>query len=192
MASRRASTQQRSLWSITAVAKFGLVVGSIRAILVTRTPNAVSEHGKMRPLKPTAACLTFLVVVVFGMQGLHAQHNPDSAAPQQLTADGGGRLLRIAGDAAALHVEVQQTTIADVLSALESFNLRYRSSIGLDEVVNGSYAGSLGHVVARLLNGYNYAIKLASSGLEVTIFGKGDVFAVPAPIIIPVRRRPSD
>ena len=86
---------------------------------------------------------------------------------------------------------VQQTTIADVLSGLESFNVRYRSSIGLDEVLNGSYAGSLGHVVARLLNGYNYAAKHEGSRLEVTIFGKPGELADPAPII-PARRRPAN
>ena len=192
MASRRASTLWRSLWRIIAVAEFGFVVRSVGAILVTRIANAESEHRMKRLLKPTVACLTVLVVGVFAVQGLHAQDNRDSAAPPQLTADRGGRSLRVEGDAAALHVEVQQTTIGDVLSALESFNIRYRSSIGLDEVVNGTYAGSLGHVVARLLNGYNYATKLDGSKLEVTIFGKRGEFAVPAPIVIPVRRRPSD
>jgi hypothetical protein len=143
-------------------------------------------------LKPMVTSLTILVVGGFGMQGLYAQDSPNRAAPQQLTADRGGRSLRIEGDAAALHVEVQQTTIAEVLSALESFNIRYRSSTGLDEAVNGTYAGSLGHVVARLLNGYNYATKQDGPRLEVTIFGKRGEFAVPAPIVIPVRRRPSD
>jgi hypothetical protein len=143
------------------------------------------------PLKPAVACLTVLFAGVFGMQGLCAQDNPDNAAPPQLTADRGGRSLRIEGDATALHVVVQQTTIADVLSALESVNVRYRSSIGLDEVLNGTYAGSLGHVVGRLLNGYNYAAKQDGSRLEVTIFGKPGELADPAPIV-PVRRRPSN
>jgi hypothetical protein len=143
-------------------------------------------------LKPTVACLTVLVLGLFGMQRLCAQDGPDGAALSQLTAQRGAGSLHIDGDAAALHVEVQQTTIADVLSALETFNIRYRSSIGLDETLNGTYAGSLGHVVARLLNGYNYATKQNGSRLEVTIFGKVGEFAVPAPIVIPIRRRPSD
>jgi hypothetical protein len=143
------------------------------------------------PLKPAVACLAVLVFGVFGVQGLYAQDNPDSATPPQFTADRGARSLRIEGDATALHVVVQQTTIADVLSALETFDIRYHSSIGLDEVLNGTYAGSLGHVVARLLNGYNYATKQDGSRLEVTIFGKPGELADPAPII-PVRRRPSN
>jgi hypothetical protein len=150
------------------------------------------EYSVNRPFNPIIPCFAVLVVGAVAIQSLHAQDSPDGAAPRQLAADRGSRTLSIEGDATALHVVVQQTTIEDVLSALKGFNVRYRSSIGLDEVLTGTYAGPLDHVVARLLNGYNYAIKLASSGLEVTIFGKGDVFAVPAPIIIPVRRRPSD
>lgn len=144
------------------------------------------------PFKPAIACLTALIVGSFGMQRLCAQDNPDSAAPPQFAAERGARSLHIEGDAAALHVEVRQTTIADVLSALESFNMRYRSATGLDEMLTGTYAGSLGHVVARLLNGYNYATKQDGSRFEVTIFGKRGEFAVPAPIVIPIRRRPSD
>ena len=140
-------------------------------------------------LKPTVACLA--VLGMFGMQGLCAQDDPDRTAALQLTTDHGGRSLHIDGDAAALHVVVQQTTIADVLSALAGFNVRYRSSIALDEMCDGSYAGSLGHVVGRLLNGYNYATKRDGSRLEVTIFGKGSEVELPAPVIS-VRRRSSD
>jgi hypothetical protein len=129
---------------------------------------------------------------MFGMQGLCAQDDPDRTAALQLTTDHSGRSLHIDGDAAALHVVVQQTTIADVLSALAGFNVRYRSSIGLDEMRDGSYAGSLGHVVARLLNGYDYATKQNGSRLEVTIIGKGGEIGSPGPIAVSVRRQPSD
>ena len=144
-----------------------------------------------RFLKPTVVCVAVLGVGMFGMQGLRAQDGSDRTAPQ-LTADHSGRSLHIDGDAAALHVVVQQTTIADVLSALADLNVRYRSSIGLDERLDGSYAGSLGHVVARLLNGYDYATKQHGSRLEVTIIGKGGVTESPGPIAVSVRRRPSD
>jgi len=143
-----------------------------------------------RFLKPTVACLA--VLGMFGMQGLCAQDNPDRTAALQLTTDHSGRSLHIDGDAAALHVVVQQTTIADVLSALAGFNVRYRSSIGLDEMRDGSYAGSLDHVVARLLNGYDYATKQNGSRLEVTIIGKGGEIGSPGPIAVSVRRQPSD
>jgi hypothetical protein len=144
-----------------------------------------------RLLKSTVALLVAAVFGVLAMQSLHAQGSSSAQAAVPIPEHGGSS-LRIEGDAAALHIEVQQATIADVLSALESFNIRYRSSAGLDETLNGTFAGSLGHVVARLLNGYNYATKQDGPRLEVTIFGKRGEFAVPAPIVIPVRRRPSD
>ena len=141
-------------------------------------------------LKSTVVGLA--VLGVFGMQGLCAQDDPDRTAALQLTTDHSGRSLHIDGDATSLHVVVQQTTIADVLSALADFNVRYRSSIGLDEMLDGSYAGSLGHVVARLLNGYDYATKQDGSRLEVTIIGKGGEAEMPGPIAVSVRRQRSD
>jgi len=143
-------------------------------------------------LKLTVACLAVLAVGMFGMQGLCAQDDPDHTAALQLTTDHSGRSLHIDGDAAALYVVVQQTTIADVLSALAGFNVRYRSAIGLDEMRDGSYAGSLGHVVARLLNGYDYATKQDGSRLEVTIIGKGGEAEMPGPIAVSIRRRPPE
>jgi len=126
------------------------------------------------------------------MQGLCAQDDPDRTAALQSTTDHSGRSLHIDGDAAALHVVVQQTTIADVLSALAGFNVRFRSSIALEEMRDGSYAGSLGHVVARLLNGYDYATKRDGSRLEVTIFGKGGEVESSGPITVSARRQPTD
>jgi hypothetical protein len=142
-----------------------------------------------RLLKPTVAGLA---VLALGMLGAYAQDDPDHAAPRQLTTDRGGRSLHIEGNVTALRIEVRQTTIADVLSALARFNIRYRSSSGLDEVLDGTYAGSLGHVVARLLNGYDYAAKEDGLKLEVMVFGKRGEVADSTSIVDPVRRRPSE
>jgi hypothetical protein len=142
-----------------------------------------------RLLKPTVAGLAVLAV---GVLGAYAQDGSDHAVPPQLTAGRGGRSLHIEGDAMALRVEVRQTTIADVLSALASFNIRYRSSTGLLEMLDGTYAGSLDHVVGRLLNGYDYAAKEDGSGLEVMVFGKRGEVADSESTVVPVRRRPSE
>jgi hypothetical protein len=140
-----------------------------------------------RLLKSTVAGLAVLAV---GMLEAHAQDDPDHAAPPQLTAD--GRSLHIEGDATALRVEVRQTTIADVLSALARFNMRYRSSTGLDEVLDGTYAGPLGQVVGRLLSGYDYAAKDDGLKLEVMVFGKRGEVADSASNVVSVRRRSSE
>lgn len=104
----------------------------------------------------------------------------------------GESVLHIAGDAAALAVEVRQARIADVLTALAGFNIRYRSSIALDEILDGAYAGSLGRVLSRVLDGYDYAIKQDNAKFEVIVVGKRGEQADSAPIIKPVQQRSSD
>jgi hypothetical protein len=107
-----------------------------------------------------------------------------------LIADAGGS-LRVEGDSAtAVRVNARQTTITNVLDALASaFNVRYRSSIALDEVLDGTYAGSLGYVISRVLSDYNYVIKYQSSGLDVVIFGMRSERAAATPLIaFPIRR----
>jgi hypothetical protein len=144
---------------------------------------------RMHPLlKPKVAFLAALLFGVSAMYGLQAQTGAGVEAAVPIP-ERGGSSLRIKGDVAALHVEVRQTTIADVLSALA---VRYHASVSLDEVIEGTYAGSLAHVVSRVLDGYNYATKQSAPNFEVIIFGRRGESAVPAPIIIPVRRRPSD
>jgi hypothetical protein len=170
------------------------------------------------PLKPTVVLLLTLVFGISATQDLHAQTSSSAATSPPLTSDHAAidsarasssnanvtdhidvplierdsRSLRIEGDAAALQVDVHQTTLAVVLTALATFNVRYRSSIGLDEVIEGTYAGSLRQVLSRVLDGYNYATKQNGSNLEVVVFGRRGERAIPAPIIIPVRRRHSD
>jgi hypothetical protein len=109
-----------------------------------------------------------------------------------LAADRDGRSLHVVGDATALRVEVRQTTIADALTALAPFNIRYRSSTGLDDVLDGTYAGSPGQVVGRLLSGYDYAAKDDGLMLEVMVFDKRGEVAAAASSVVPVRRRPSE
>ena len=118
---------------------------------------------------------------------------PESAAAAAVPiATRGESVLHIAGDAAALEVEVRQARIMDVLTALAGFNIRYRSSIAPDETLDGAYTGSLGRVLSRVLDGYDYAIKQDNAKFEVIVVGKRGEQADSAPIIKPVRQRPSE
>jgi hypothetical protein len=91
--------------------------------------------------------------------------------------------VNVRGNLAVVQLDARQSTIADVLSALSAaFHISYRSSIALDEVVNGSYAGSLSRVIARVLDGYDYVIKRGDSKLEVLVFGKRGERAIAAPM----------
>lgn len=111
----------------------------------------------------------------------------DDAAPRP---GGGHGSLQLQGAAAAIQIDARQTRIADVLSALgDAFDIKYRSSIALDDEVNGTYAGSLRHVISRVLDGYNYAIREEDSKLDVIVFGKAGEHAVPAAAVVQHRHR---
>jgi hypothetical protein len=95
--------------------------------------------------------------------------------------DGGG-VLRVSGDAGAVHLELRGTTIKDVLVALSGpFDMSVRSATALDEVRDGTYRGSLRQVIARLLDGYDYVVKYEKSQVDVVVFGKVGRQAVPVP-----------
>jgi len=90
--------------------------------------------------------------------------------------------VRIAGTAAALRVSTSQDTIADVLSALSaSFKLRYRTAVPLSAVADSTYSGSVRQVIARLLDGYSYLLKVDQEATEVIVLGSGGQVAIPPP-----------
>jgi hypothetical protein len=104
----------------------------------------------------------------------------------------GVEAVRIEGAVTALQLDLHEATLAQVMSALGRFNIRYRSAVVLDDVKSGTYAGSLEHVLSRLLDGYDYAIRHDDATLDVIVIGRSGEQAQPAPLIIPIRQRPSD
>lgn len=89
--------------------------------------------------------------------------------------------VRIAGDAAAMRVSTSQDTIADVLSALGvAFKVRYRTAVPLSAAAGPTYSGSVRQVVARLLDGYNYLLKVDQESIEVVVFGDSGQAAIPS------------
>ena len=79
---------------------------------------------------------------------------------------------QISGSQQAVSVDAQNTSIKEVLSALgQKFKLQLQSSANLDKPISGTYQGSLQHVVARLLEGYNFFIRTNQGALEVTVLG---------------------
>jgi hypothetical protein len=135
------------------------------------------------------ALLAALFAIASPTVGSRAQSGPDDALAAGSIA---GSSVRVTGNAASLKIDVRHATVEQVLSALGGVNVRYRSSETLDEAVDGIFAGSDRQVLARVLDGYNYAIKQEKTKLEVVVFGKRGDHAVPAAIVIPIRRRPSD
>ena len=98
--------------------------------------------------------------------------------------------LQLQGSPAALRLDLHRTTIINVLSALRAaFHFHYQASVALDEPLNGTYAGSLEDVIARVLNGYNYVIEQDNAKFDLIIFGKAGGRAVADPGLIPLRQR---
>jgi hypothetical protein len=100
--------------------------------------------------------------------------------------------VRLQGSAESLQLEVHDSTIAAVLAAMgRAFAVRYRSSTPLDDAISGTYVGSLGRVIARVLAGYDYVIKHQDHTVEVSVLGKHGEQALPgAPAVVaPVRQR---
>jgi len=126
------------------------------------------------------AVLAALALCPLGASEVKAQSFSDTGA------------VRIKGDVTALELDVHQATLADVMTALRRFNIRCQSSVALNDAVSGTYAGSLDHVLSRVLDGYNYTIRHNQAELDVIVVGRSGERASPAPLIIPIRQRPSD
>jgi len=98
--------------------------------------------------------------------------------------------VRVDGDATALRIAASQSQVADVLAALgPTLQVRVSASVALDKRIHGSYTGSLGQVLSRVLEGYNYVVKRRGPETEIIVIGvRGDrAVAVPPPPPAPAR-----
>ena len=90
--------------------------------------------------------------------------------------------VRIEGTASNVHVDARDASTAAILAALaQRFNLRVSGTVR-DRRISADYDGSLRHVIARLLDGYNYVIRTGSDGLEVTVVDASGTHPVAPPI----------
>src|SRR5215831_5332123 len=90
--------------------------------------------------------------------------------------------MHVEGNLTAVRVSTSRNTISDVLSALAAtFNVPYRTAIPLNTAADATYSGSFRQVISRLLDGYDYVVKMDSSKVtEVVVFGKrGEVGTPP-------------
>jgi hypothetical protein len=150
------------------------------ALLLRVLPLPGGRSRMQRDLVSTIAVVTALALGPFAASIVKAQGNADSAA------------VRVKGDVTALELDLHEATLAQVMSALSRFNIRYRSAVALNEVMSGTYAGSLGRVLSRILDGYNYAIRHSDAKLDVIVVGRSGGRASATPPVIPIRQRRSD
>lgn len=79
---------------------------------------------------------------------------------------------QVSGSQQAVSVDARNSSVKEVLSALsQKFKLQFQATANLDRPVSGTYQGSLQHVVARLLEGYNFVIRTNDGALEITVLG---------------------
>jgi hypothetical protein len=94
--------------------------------------------------------------------------------------------VRVAGHKEAVQVEARDATVQEVLAALNaSFGLQYRGVASLDRRISGTYEGSLQWLVRRLLNGYDFIVKMNAMTVEVVIIGAATPWASP-PVAAPL------
>lgn len=100
--------------------------------------------------------------------------------------------VKIAGRPDAVHLEVHDASLHDVLAALqEHFNLRYRTTLALEAQMTGVFDGPLRRVVARLLSGHDYAMQVTADSLDVLVLSsQGQGAAVVAAVTPASAARP--
>ena len=95
--------------------------------------------------------------------------------------------VQVEGSFAAVRITTNQATISDVLAAVtKTFNAKSRIAIPLETAAKASYAGSFGHVISRLLDGYDYVIKRDQGTIEIVVLEKHGALPV-APLPLPRR-----
>jgi hypothetical protein len=89
----------------------------------------------------------------------------------------------------AVHIETREATLREVFDALRTkFDLRYRTDDALEARRTGIFDGPLPRVTARMLEGYDFAMKVTAEGIDVLVLRRNQVdvrtvaSATPAPL----------
>ena len=78
--------------------------------------------------------------------------------------------VQVDGKPEAVHVEARDASLQEVLSALhDRFGLQYRSDDALETRKTGVFDGPLQRVAARILDGYDFAMKITPQGIDVLV-----------------------
>jgi hypothetical protein len=76
----------------------------------------------------------------------------------------------------AVHIEAHDATLREVFDALQTkFGLRYRTDDALETRKTGNFDGPLPRVTARMLDGYDFAMKVTPRGVDVLVLGRNQI-----------------
>lgn len=83
-----------------------------------------------------------------------------------------------------MRVSVENDTVGHVLEALsEKGILHYRSTKPLNKLIGGSFSGSLGQVLSRILVGFDFVVGYKPQGVEIVVYGESGAKPIPSPPI---------
>jgi len=116
---------------------------------------------------------------------------PAIAAAVLLASSGPGLAqVQVDGKPEMVHVEARDVTVREILAALhDKFNLSYRSDDALETRKTGAFDGPLQRVTGRILEGYDFAMKITPHGIDVLVLRQNQPgkSAVAVPSAVPVR-----
>jgi hypothetical protein len=88
--------------------------------------------------------------------------------------------VAVDGDRDQMRVTVDNDTVGRALEALgQKGNLQYHSATPLNKVIGGSFSGSLGHVLSRILVGFDFVVRYNPQGVEIFVYGESGATAIP-------------
>ena len=99
--------------------------------------------------------------------------------------------LRVEGEPGAVRVEVSDVSLQQVLAALQAkYNLHYRTDDALEARKTGTFSGPLRQVTARILDGYDFAMKITPQGIDVLVLRQHQPDAKPIASVAPAASAP--
>lgn len=97
----------------------------------------------------------------------------------------------IEGDPNAVHLEVHHSSLRQVLDVMQArFHLRYRTNDALDRPISGTFDGPLRRVAARILDGYDFAMKITTESIDVLVLRQNQRGPVVAAVQLERPKRP--
>ena len=131
------------------------------------------------------ALLRRLLVLAITSAALLA--GPGNAARAQVSVD---------GRPDAVHIEARDATLREVFDALQTkFGLHYRTDDALEKRKTGVFDGPLLRVTARMLDGYDFAMKVTPEGIDVLVLRQnqadGKAVASATPVSTPPKGSPA-
>ena len=108
-------------------------------------------------------------------------------------AIGGGKAasadLLIEGEPNAIHIEAHDVRLRQVLDAMQAkFDLHYRTDDALDSPVTGIFNGQLRRVAVRLLEDYDFVMKMTPEGIDVLVMQRNQHDIKPAVAALPAKQ----